>query len=621
MEHVDVIIPLHNGERWIIEAIESVIQQSYDVQQIIVVNDASTDESVQLIKSLNNSSIQIIDNPEPGSAARARNFGLTQSTAPYVAFLDQDDIWHPDHIQMLIRPLLQNPNAPLCASKYLQFTDGACPSFETSNEDSAQLIQPWNNFPFAEYMEPSLILYRRSIFYHFAWSDDTHGGGDIFLWFQIAVQHPLLQIDTYTVARRVHDESYYLKNVQRHPAEYFEKMANLSIRLINFHQQYHPELPGDLAKRTNIMQTLSKIVSAVLDQQVAEFQQLMNTLEEIMQASSKYVRSKTFEHLFIFLTHHKNSISSQMPREQVNLFIYSNTPSQCKLSLREMVTQINLHRPGLDFYRRAILQHPLSLRWINLLYRSLLIRIRHIKPSTLGNVCKNLCTAINFRIYRIFQRKQWKLIQYVLSQKLTYLGEKSLIELSQAVKACDQSQKIGIIVEAGCALGGSAIAITGAKNRSRPFATYDVFGLIPEPSDHDGESVNQRYKQIQSGQAQGINGDIYYGYETDLYKKVLDRFEEVGFNLEENTVSIHQGLFQDTLKLNAPVCLAHIDCDFYEAVKYCLEQIAPNLVTGGIIIVDDYYSWPGCRKAVDEYFKDRSNFVFVKKNRLHIIKQ
>ncbi len=83
-----------------------------------------------------------------------------------------------------------------------------------------------------------------------------------------------------------------------------------------------------------------------------------------------------------------------------------------------------------------------------------------------------------------------------------------------------------------------------------------------------------------------------------------------------------RGTYEKSLILNDPVAFAHIDCDWYESVKVCLERIEPKLVSGGILIIDDYYTWSGCSKAVDSYFHNRSDgFNFVKKSRLHIIKK
>ena len=57
------------------------------------------------------------------------------------------------------------------------------------------------------------------------------------------------------------------------------------------------------------------------------------------------------------------------------------------------------------------------------------------------------------------------------------------------------------------------------------------------------------------------------------------------------------------MSVDQPVAFAHIDVDWYDPVKTCLERVMPNLVAGGSVILDDYHDWGGCRKATDEYLR------------------
>ena len=150
---------------------------------------------------------------------------------------------------------------------------------------------------------------------------------------------------------------------------------------------------------------------------------------------------------------------------------------------------------------------------------------------------------------------------------------------------------------------------------------YDVFGMIPAPSEKDGVEVQKRYETIQSGQSEGLGGNKYYGYEENLYAKVKQTFTDLGVEVDTNNVTLIQGLYEDTLKVDEPVAMAHIDCDWYDSVMVCLNQIVPHLSVGGILVIDDYGAWAGCKKAVDEYFKDRLEFEFMMKSRLHIRKK
>jgi O-methyltransferase len=212
-----------------------------------------------------------------------------------------------------------------------------------------------------------------------------------------------------------------------------------------------------------------------------------------------------------------------------------------------------------------------------------------------------------------------QIIAKVRSQKLTYLEWAALAELYQVVKDVEVSEQTGIIVEAGVALGGSAIVLAAAKSPQRPLFLYDAFEMIPAPTDGDGPDAHERYQKIKAGQAVGIKGDDYYGYQPDLLERVIQVFHDLNLPPTANMIHFVKGYYEDTLLVEEPVAVAHIDCDWYSSVIRCLEQIVPNLVVGGTLIIDDYEAWSGCRRAVDEYFEGRQKeFEFVMKSRLHI---
>jgi len=222
----------------------------------------------------------------------------------------------------------------------------------------------------------------------------------------------------------------------------------------------------------------------------------------------------------------------------------------------------------------------------------------------------------------IANRHIYSIIKRVIKDKLTYLEPSALIDLYKSVNEIKRGKRDGIIIEAGCALGGSALVMVSSKERTRAFYIYDVFGMIPPPSKQDGDDAHERYKTIESWKSKGIEGNGYYGYEEDLLDKVEQTFYDYGFPTNEYNIHLIKGLFESTLFVNEPVALAHIDCDWYESVMTCLQRIEPHLVKGGVLIIDDYYTWSGCRRAVDVYFADkRDGFEFSHKSRLHIIRE
>jgi asparagine synthase (glutamine-hydrolysing) len=229
---------------------------------------------------------------------------------------------------------------------------------------------------------------------------------------------------------------------------------------------------------------------------------------------------------------------------------------------------------------------------------------------------------IRYKLRRLFSPPLREIIVAVRNDKLSYLSKAALEDLYKRVCEIEKKELPGMIIEAGCALGGSAIVMAMAKSVSRPMFVYDVFGMIPPPTDNDGEDVQQRYNEIVGGNSEGIKGERYYGYEDNLCDKVVENFARHDVPVQQNNVHLVKGLFEDTLKVEGPVALAHIDGDWYSSVMVCLEQIEPKLVSGGVMVIDDYKSWSGCRKAVDEYFADKKAlYRFQYKSRLHIIKR
>lgn len=196
-----------------------------------------------------------------------------------------------------------------------------------------------------------------------------------------------------------------------------------------------------------------------------------------------------------------------------------------------------------------------------------------------------------------------KLITAITDARLTYLSHRKLRSLVDTLRSIESSSIPGIVMEAGCALGGSAILLAKIKNRERTQRVYDVFGMIPAPTKDDTPDVHERYKVIVEGASSGIGGNKYYGYEDDLYSKVVSNFRSFDVVPEDRNVELIKGLVQDTLFVTEPVALAHIDVDWYDPVMTCLQRIYPNLSPGGSIILDDYHDWGGCRKATDEYLR------------------
>lgn len=192
----------------------------------------------------------------------------------------------------------------------------------------------------------------------------------------------------------------------------------------------------------------------------------------------------------------------------------------------------------------------------------------------------------------------------VLRDRLTYLSPAKISRLTRAGGRCRRSPGPGRHPRIGVALGGSSVLLARHASPERQFHGFDVFGLIPPPSSaKDDAKSKERYQVISSGQSIGIGGDGYYGYRDDLYESVSGTLARYGRPVDGRSVFLHKGLFAETWPRYArpQVAFAHIDCDWYDPVEFCLNAVLTRLAPGGIIALDDYHDYGGCRAATDEF--------------------
>lgn len=201
----------------------------------------------------------------------------------------------------------------------------------------------------------------------------------------------------------------------------------------------------------------------------------------------------------------------------------------------------------------------------------------------------------------------------VREENLTYLSLTKLRNIEQALKTIDAGGIEGDCLEAGVALGGSAIVIADQMGQGRRFAGYDVFGMIPAPTADDDDVSHERYAVIAEGSSRGIGGETYYGYRDDLYNDVVAAFERHGLAVDGERIALCRGLFEDTLKFEdgRRVAFAHLDCDWHDPVELCLERIYEVLSPGGFLISDDYHAYGGCRRAVDDFLASHDDVTVV----------
>lgn len=114
---VSVIVPVFNAENYISKTLESVLSQTYQNLEIIIVDDYSNDSTIQKISKFKDSRIKLIQLDTNQGVSNARNVGILNSTGDYIAFIDSDDIWYNDKIEKQIK-FLKEKKANFCYTAY-----------------------------------------------------------------------------------------------------------------------------------------------------------------------------------------------------------------------------------------------------------------------------------------------------------------------------------------------------------------------------------------------------------------------------------------------------------------------------------------------------------------------
>ena len=110
---VSIVVPVYNGEQYLEQTVESILNQDYHNIELILIDDGSSDKSAEIMRKLEKSDARI--RPfynQNGGVADARNFGIAQANAELIAFCDQDDLWLPTKLTKQI-PLFENPKVGL----------------------------------------------------------------------------------------------------------------------------------------------------------------------------------------------------------------------------------------------------------------------------------------------------------------------------------------------------------------------------------------------------------------------------------------------------------------------------------------------------------------------------
>jgi glycosyltransferase involved in cell wall biosynthesis len=117
---VSVIIPTHNRVKLLRRAVQSVLAQSMQDIEVIIVNDASTDDTEYYLLNLvkTDARVQFISNPQSQGGSQSRNSGIAASKGEWIAFLDDDDTWLPEKLTLQLQAMQDNPDAVAASCAY-----------------------------------------------------------------------------------------------------------------------------------------------------------------------------------------------------------------------------------------------------------------------------------------------------------------------------------------------------------------------------------------------------------------------------------------------------------------------------------------------------------------------
>jgi hypothetical protein len=209
--NVAVIIPLYNGGLWIRTTLNAVLRQSVPPAEIVVVDDGSTDGSPDIVREF--PTVRLLSNPEKG-ANFARRFGCEATTSPYVALLDQDDLWHPHHLRHLVRWLDSRPDCRAVSSSECDLSRRIPqPNWDLSDMGHCR-NDAWRHFPFGPRVgTPSAVLMRRECLDEIGgWNTEFPGMADYYAWLGLSAngtpEGSMAICKGVTMARRRHQFSY-----------------------------------------------------------------------------------------------------------------------------------------------------------------------------------------------------------------------------------------------------------------------------------------------------------------------------------------------------------------------------------------------------------------------------
>ncbi len=239
-----------------------------------------------------------------------------------------------------------------------------------------------------------------------------------------------------------------------------------------------------------------------------------------------------------------------------------------------------------------------------LILKTLMHRILHRSSSPQRDRPDQTISATEIMQARIpdATRDQIEIVESV--SDFTMTSPERILALCGAVEYLASNNIRGDFVECGVWRGGSMAAaartLVNSGMTDRTLWMYDTYDGMSEPTERDIDLRGQSAEQLMSEQDRADAKSVWCCSPLEQVKTTMF---QTGYPIKK--INFIEGKVEDTLPNVIPdqIALLRLDTDWYESTRCELEFLFPRLVPGGVLIVDDYGHWEGCRRAVDEYFQ------------------
>jgi glycosyltransferase involved in cell wall biosynthesis len=295
---VSVIMPAFNSEKYIGEAIDSILAQTYKHFELIIINDGSVDKTAEIVTSYNDKRIKYFDNGTNLGIPKSSNKAIIYSKGKYIAILDQDDIAAKDRFEIQVKYLENKPEVAVCGSFYEVFN-------ENSSIITRQPLMPKQiktRLFFENPMGNPTVMMRNQIFKkdHLYYDESLKISSDFDLWCKVSHKYDIANLPFILTKYRDHSSQYSDNTLLMHKGD----------RVV-LNRQAENLLKRKLAKEEQLIhfQLMNRLKG--LDRPRVKYKNIMNWVDLLLEAN---LSNNVYDH---------ETFKKEMKRwlERANLFI------------------------------------------------------------------------------------------------------------------------------------------------------------------------------------------------------------------------------------------------------------------------------------------------------------